>query len=69
MATLEEIKKLQQGLQEQELVVTEEEAEPTIPYLSGLKSQALQGLTFGLSDEVGAAIGSLGSLFTDETFS
>ena len=37
MATLEEIKKLQQGLQEQELVVTEEEAEPTIPYLSGLK--------------------------------
>ena len=38
MATLEEIKKLQQGLKEQEPVVTEE-AETTTPYLSGLGSK------------------------------
>jgi hypothetical protein len=70
MATVEEIKRLQQNLKKEESFdVNEVSREPNDSYLGGLTSSALQGLTFGLSDEVGAAIGSIGSLFTDETFS
>lgn len=64
------IKSLQKTLSDQ---VKQEEQSATVPSdispLSGFVQSGLQGLTFGTSDEIGAFLGSLTSVFTDESFS
>ena len=64
------IKSLQKTLSDQ---IKQEEQAATVPSdispLSGFVQSGLQGLTFGTSDEIGAFLGSLTSVFTDESFS
>lgn len=64
MATLEEIKKLQETAR---LKLQPEEISDASK-IKTFAASAGQGLTFGFSDEIAAGISSLGSLFTDETF-
>ena len=63
MATLEEIQRLQANLPSDKPVNNSD-----ISLIGGTGSSALQGLTFGFSDEISASVGALGSIFTDETF-
>ena len=65
MATLEEIKKLQEDAR---LKLQQPEEVADISKVKSFAAAAGQGLTFGFSDEMAAGISSLGSLFTDETF-
>ena len=65
MATLEEIKKLQSGLS----LEPKPELKKNSSLIGGTAASALQGLTFGFSDEISASVGALGSIFTDESFS
>lgn len=65
MATLEEIKKLQSGLS----LEPKPELKKDSTLIGGTAASALQGLTFGFSDEISASVGALGSIFTDESFS
>jgi len=65
MATLEEIKKLQEDAR---LKLQQPEEVSDISKVKSFAAAAGQGLTFGFSDEMAAGISSLGSLFTDETF-
>ena len=67
MATLEEIQKLQEDLKEN-FVANTPLNNSDVSLIGGTASSALQGLTFGFSDEIGASVGALGSIFTDETF-
>ena len=64
MATLEEVQNLIANLPSDTPV-----SDSDISLIGGTGLSALQGLTFGFSDEIGASVGALGSIFTDETFS
>ena len=66
MATLEELQKLQANLPTDKTDTPVNDSD--ISLIGGTTSSALQGLTFGFSDEIGASVGALGSIFTDETF-
>ncbi len=70
MATLEEIQRKQANLKENLVADTTDTPvnDSDISLIGGTTSSALQGLTFGFSDEIGASVGALGSIFTDETF-
>lgn len=65
MATLEDIKKLQEDAK---LKLQQPKEVADISKLKSFATAAGQGLTFGFSDEIAAGVSSLGSLFTDETF-
>ena len=65
MATLEEIRKLQEDAR---LKLQQPEQVAEISTAKSFAAAAGQGLTFGFSDEIAAGISSLGSLFKDETF-
>jgi len=60
---LEKVQRLQKETATQ---VVEPKSTPGL--VAGTTQAALQGLSFGFSDEIAAGISSLGSLFTDETF-
>tara|TARA_R110001606_G_scaffold146250_1_gene286225 strand:+ start:1029 stop:3191 length:2163 start_codon:yes stop_codon:yes gene_type:complete len=67
MATLEEIQQKQANLKKN-FVADTPANNSDVSLIGGTTSSALQGLTFGFSDEIGASVGALGSIFTDETF-